>query len=85
MTRICFAGNLLQTDTEIEAGVDKGEFVTTSFSGVDIEPISESELEYGISSNEKGSVMICDDFVESNRRLEGNSLQVAATESIELR
>ena len=54
-----YAVNLLQTDTGVADDIGKVEFVIPTFSGIILEPISESasqlELEFGNSSREKGS------------------------------
>ena len=59
---------------------------SSTFAGVEIVSISESELiselESGSSSNKKGLKVIFKDFLESNRRLEGDLLQVAVTKSV---
>ena len=41
-----------------------------------------AELDYGSSSNEKALVMIFNDILESDRRFEGEFLQVVVTEII---
>ena len=40
--RKVLAGNLFQTDTKVEAGINKIEFVTLYFAGVEVGSISES-------------------------------------------
>ena len=73
------AGNVLQTNTKVESDITKVEFVTPSFAGVKRESISGSasllELEYWNLSNKKGLKMEFENFLESDRRLEGDFLQ----------
>ena len=69
----------------VEADITKVEFVTPTFAGVKQRNQHHYyvELEYKNSSNKKGLKMTFDEFLESNRRLEGGMLQVAVTELIE--
>jgi hypothetical protein len=75
-------------DTEIKFLIGKAKYLTPTFSELEIELISESEsqseLESGNTSNESGLVRIFKDCLESDRRLEGNVIQVAVTKLIEL-
>ena len=78
-------GNLL--DAKVAVLIGEAKYVTPTFSELEIELISESasqsELESGNKHNESELVMIFKYFLESDRRLKGNILQVAVTESIE--
>ena len=70
-------------NTEIEVLIDEAKYLTPTFSELKIEYISESasqsEFESGNTSNESGLEMIFTDCLESDRRLEGNVVQVAVT------
>jgi len=83
-----FAGNLFTLDTKVEVLIDEAECLTPTFSELKIvlisESASQSELESGNTSNESGLEMIFKDWFESDRRLEGNVVQVTVTSLSEL-